>query len=62
MSCGEPLAITITQAAHLLNVSRPTMYRIAKRPDFPVIRFGGCTRILVDDLREWAQRQIRDGA
>lgn len=56
----EPLAVTMTQAAQLLNVSRPTLYRLAKTPDFPVVHLGGCTRVLVDDLREWAQQQIRE--
>lgn len=53
----EPLAVTMTQAAQLLNVSRPTIYRLAKTPDFPVVHLGGCTRVLVEGLREWAQRQ-----
>nr|DAD95680.1 MAG TPA: helix-turn-helix domain protein [Myoviridae sp. ctkOm7] len=54
----EPLAVTMTQAAQLLNVSRPTLYRLAKTPE----HFGGCTRVLVDDLREWTQQQIREDA
>ena len=57
----EPLAVTMTQAAQLLGVSRPTVYRLAKIPGFPVVRLGGCTRVLVDDLREWARQQAQEG-
>ena len=60
MTGVNPLAITMTQAAQLLGVSRPTLYRLAKTPDFPVIHLGGCTRILVDDLREWARQQAKE--
>lgn len=60
MTKCEPLAVTMTQAAQLLNVSRPTIYRLAKAPDFPVVHLGGCTRVLVEDLREWTQRQTME--
>lgn len=56
----EPLAVTMTQAAQLLGVSRPTLYRLARTPGFPVVHLGGCTRVLVDDLRAWARQQGRD--
>jgi len=56
----EPLAVTMTQAAQLLGVSRPTLYRLAKMPGFPIIHLGGCTRILVDDLRAWARQQTKE--
>lgn len=60
MTGVNPLAITMTQAAQLLGVSRPTLYRLAKTPGFPVIHLGGCTRILVDDLRSWARQQAKE--
>lgn len=60
MTKCEPLAVTMTQAAQLLNVSRPTIYRLAKAPDFPVVHLGGCTRVLVDGLREWARQQAKE--
>lgn len=56
----EPLAVNMAQAAQMLGVSRPTVYRLAKLPGFPVIRLGGCTRVLVDDLREWVRQHGRD--
>lgn len=57
----EPLAVTMTQAAQLLGVSRPTVYRLAKMSGFPIVHFGGCSRVLVDDLRAWARQQAREG-
>ena len=60
MTRCEPLAVTMTQAAQLLGVSRPTLYRLAKMPGFPVIHLGGCTRILVDDLLAWARQQTKE--
>lgn len=55
----EPLAVTMTQAAQLLGVSRPTLYRLAKLPGFPVVHLGGCTRVLVFDLQGWVRQQGR---
>lgn len=60
MTRCEPLAVTMTQAAQLLGVSRPTLYRLAKMPGFPIIHLGGCTHILVDDLRAWARQQTKE--
>ena len=60
MTRCEPLAVTMTQAAQLLGVSRPTLYRLAKMSGFPIIHLGGCTRILVDDLRAWARQQTKE--
>ena len=60
MTDSNPLAVTMTQAAQLLGVSRPTLYRLAKMPGFPIIHLGGCTRILVDDLLEWARQQAKE--
>lgn len=61
MTTAEPVAVNMTQAAQLLGVSRPTVYRLAKMPGFPVVHLGGCTRVLVDDLREWARQQAQEG-
>lgn len=61
MTTAEPVAVNMTQAAQLLGVSRPTVYRLAKMPGFPVVHLGGCTRVLVDDLREWTRQQAREG-
>ena len=56
----KPLAVNMAQAARRLGVSRPTVYRLAKLPGFPVVHLGGCTRVLVSDLQDWARQQGRD--
>ena len=60
MTPAEPVAVNMTQAAQLLGVSRPTVYRLAKVPGFPVVHLGGGTRVLVDDLRAWARQQAQE--
>ena len=57
----KPLAVNMADAARLLGVSRPTIYRLAKLPGFPAVRLGGRTRVLVDDLREWVRQQAQEG-
>ena len=57
----KPLAVNMADAARLLGVSRPTIYRLAKLPGFPAVRLGGCTRVLVDELREWVRQQAQEG-
>ena len=49
----EPLLVSMTEAAQLLSVSRPTLYAWAKLDGFPVIRLGGCVRVSVEGLRRW---------
>lgn len=61
MASLEPIAVSMSEAARLLGVSRPTIYRLAKAADFPAVHLGGCTRVLVDGLREWARQQAKEG-
>ena len=51
----DPIAVSMTEAARLLGVSRPTVYALAKTEGFPVVKLGGCTRVLVDDLKAWVR-------
>lgn len=60
MTTAEPVAVNMSQAAQMLGVSRPTVYRLAKLPGFPIVHLGGCSRVLVDDLRVWVRQQGRD--
>ena len=59
MATLEPIAVTMTEAARLRGVSRPTVYALAKTESFPVVKLGGCTRVLVDDLKTWVREQER---
>ena len=56
----EKIMITLEEAAQMLSISRPTLYRWMEMEEFPVVRIGGCVRIPVDALRRWADAQVRD--
>lgn len=49
----EQIALTVSDAARLANVSRPTLYRWMGMAGFPVARIGGCTRIPARAFESW---------
>ena len=53
----EPLALSVTEAAKLLGISRPTLYTLIHREDFPAFKLGGRTLISAEGLREWVRVQ-----
>lgn len=53
----DPLAVSAPEAARLLGVSKPTIYKYMNREDFPVFKLGGRTLISVEGLRAWVQKQ-----
>ena len=55
----EPMAISAPEAARLLGVSKPKVYELMHREDFPCFKLGGRTLISVDGLRAWVQNQAR---
>lgn len=55
-----PLAVGATEAARMLDISRPTLYKLIHRQDFPSFKVGGRTLISVDGLRDWVQRQLNE--
>lgn len=56
-----PLAVSVTEAAKLLNVSRPTLYRYIGRDDFPSFKLGNRVLVNVAGLQAWIDRQTREG-
>lgn len=52
-----PFAVSATEAARLLGISKPTMYTLMERADFPRFKVGTRVLIPVDGLREWVRRQ-----
>lgn len=58
----EPLAVSVTKAAQMLDVSRQKMYCLIHQQGFPVFRLGGRTLVSVDGLREWVKAQLEQGA
>lgn len=55
----EPLAVSAAEAARLLGVSRPTLYTLLNREDFPSFHVGNRVLVSVDGLREWIDRQAK---
>ena len=53
-----PLVLTAADTAHVLGVSKPTVYQIFNRKDFPSIRLSP-NRLAVskDSLRDWINTQ-----
>ena len=54
----EPLAVSAPEAARLLGVSKPTVYQMMNREDFPAFKVGARTLISVEGLREWIRKQV----
>ena len=54
----EPLAVSAPEAARLLGVSKPTVYHLMNRADFPAFKIGTRTLISVEGLREWTRKQV----
>lgn len=53
----EPLAVSAAEAARLLGISRPTIYRYIHQEGFPAFRLGSRTLISVEGLRRWVAAQ-----
>lgn len=54
----DKLAYSMTEASEVLGVSRPTVYTLTKRADFPAFKVGARTLISAAGLREWVVAQI----
>ena len=53
----DNLAVGTTEAAKMLGISRPTLYQLIGRTDFPSFRVGGRVLISVAGLQAWIDRQ-----
>ena len=56
---SEPIGISAEEAAALLGVSKPKVYELISREDFPACKLGGRTIISYDGLREWMRREVQ---
>lgn len=54
---SEKMALSVADAAELLGVSKPTVYQLAKREDFPAFTIGRRTVISRVKLAEWVNNQ-----
>ncbi len=57
----RPVAISVSDAAKLLGISKPTMYQVIHQSDFPAFRLGGRTLISIDGLRDWVRARAKGG-
>ena len=62
MSISDKLGLNISEAALLLGVSRPTMYTLVNRDDFPKIRIGRRIIIPKKELEDWMMYASTKGA
>ncbi len=55
----KPVAVSTVEAAKMLGISKPSIYRLIHRGDFPVLRVGGRTLISVAGLDQWVEQQTK---
>ena len=55
----DPLAVSTTEAARLLGVSRPTIYNLIHQEGFPAFHVGARTLISVEGLRQWVNSRAK---
>lgn len=53
---SDRVALSVTEAAAAIGVSRPTMYNLIATEDFPSYKIGGKVYVDADGLREWSAR------
>lgn len=53
----KKLLLTVQETAEALSISRPTVYRLIHRDDFPSVRIGSRTYINAKKLQEWLDNQ-----
>ena len=57
MDSQNQLAVSPTEAAKLLGISRSKMYQLIYRKDFPAFKLDGRILISVERLRDWVNRE-----
>ena len=58
---SEKTAFSIAETAARLGVSRPTVYNLINRADFPAFRVGSRWLISAAGLDEWVREQANGG-
>lgn len=57
MQTCEKLTVSVTEAAQMLGLSRPTVYKLIRTDGFPVVRIGTRTLISRAGLERWVEQQ-----
>ena len=58
---AERLTYSPTEAAEVLGISRPLLYRMMKQTGFPAFKVGTRTLVSAEGLRAWVQAQAERG-
>ena len=61
MEKNEKLTLTVTEAAEALGISRPTVYRLIKSADFPLLSIGSRRLVPKKALEAWVEAQTGKG-
>lgn len=51
--------LSVTQAAHYMGITRPTVYRLMEAGELPFTRVGRCRRIPKRSIINYLQRNMR---
>ena len=51
--------LTVKDIQNYLNISQGKAYQLAHRKDFPVVRFGSCTRVPRELFLRWVEKQTK---
>ena len=57
MEVTEKLALSVTETAAILGVSKPTVYDLIHRDDFPSFKIGNRVLVSRTRLAEWVEAQ-----
>lgn len=57
----DKLTYSPTETAQVLGVSRPTVYKLMARADFPAFKVGSRTLVSAEGLQAWIQAQVEGG-
>ena len=54
----KKITLNVSEAAALLGISRPLVYQLMNRDDFPAFKIGSRTVISRELLDEWVKKQV----
>ena len=61
MEMTDRVTLSVAETAAALGVSRPTVYTLLHRQDFPAFRVGRRTLVSAEGLRAWVAAQAGAG-
>lgn len=61
MSDIKPLAVSTSTAADMIDVSRPTLYRLIRTGEIPSFQLGSRRLIPTSGLAAWVENQTTNG-